>query len=57
VPETRRLGNPRVDAGEHRADDAVLAGCIEALEHEEDAAPSLGEEALLEELQPLAEGL
>ncbi len=53
----------RVHAGEHRADHAVLAGCVHALQHEQHRTPRLGVQAsvqnaetrdeLLEPLEPL----
>src|SRR5207342_3867062 len=45
----------RVDAGEDRADHAVLAGCVEPLEHEEHAALALGEQTGLELREAVAE--
>ena len=45
----------RVDALEDLADDPVLAGCVEPLEHEQHAAPALGEEPSLERGQALGE--
>ncbi len=35
----------RVHAGEHRADHAVLAGCVHALQHEQHCTPRLGVQA------------
>ena len=43
----------RVDTGEDRADDAVLTGRIESLEHDQDAPRALGVEPLLELRQPV----
>jgi hypothetical protein len=45
----------RADPREDRADHTVLAGGIEPLEHEEQAARPFGKEAVLEHVEPLAE--
>jgi hypothetical protein len=42
----------RVDSLERGPNDAVLAGCIESLEHEQHAVLAFCEETLLEPLDP-----
>src|SRR5512141_514309 len=46
-----------VQAGEDRLDDAVLAGGVDPLQHEEDTPPALGVEARLELLEPRVQAL
>lgn len=44
-----------VQPGEHGANDAVLAGRIEALQNEQETARALGVEALVKDREPLVE--
>jgi hypothetical protein len=53
--ERSELQADRVDAGEDAADDAVLPRGVESLQDQEDAAPVLGVEAVLEHVDPLVE--
>ena len=53
--ERRHLDALRVDPVEDAADDTVLPGGVEPLEDEDDTPPVLGEEEVLQFVDPLAE--